>query len=311
MSLATADRYSDKFRRGKLLEFSRFLTALPTPFQDDEISEEAFGDLIAWQINQGCQGLVVGGATGEAATLSGDEHLRLIRIAVETVDGRLPVVAVTGTNCTRHSIALTQAAEAAGATAAMIVTPYYNKPTQDGLYRHYREIARSVGFPIIVENDPSSTCVDIRPETLALLAEIPNVVGIADVTGSFSITSVNTLSTSSGFVLLSGDDATCNLFRMAGGQGFVSIIANVVPGLWANIQRACTAQDWSRAASIQIRLLPLLRALRLEPNPAPVKYALSLLRTNFSPNVRLPLVPVSHETGLAIVSALTELKLVG
>jgi hypothetical protein len=148
------------FRRGKLLEFSRFLTALPTPFQDDEISEEAFGDLIAWQINQGCQGLVVGGATGEAATLSDEEHLRLIRIAVETVDGRLPVVAATGTNCTRHSIALTQAAEAAGATAALIVTPYYNKPTQDGLYRHYREIARSVGLPIIVENDPSSTCVD-------------------------------------------------------------------------------------------------------------------------------------------------------
>jgi len=299
------------FRQNTLQRFPCVLTALPTPFQNDEISEDAFVDLIGWQIEQGSQGLVVGGATGEAATLSDDEHLRLIRIAVETVDGRLPVVAATGTNCTRHSIALTQAAEAAGATAALIVTPYYNKPTQDGLYRHYREIALSVGLPIIVENDPSSTCVDIRPETLALLAEIPNVVGIADATGSFSITSVNSLSTPSGFVLLSGEDATCNLFRMAGGQGSVSIIANVVPGLWANMQRACNAQDWNRAASTQIRSLPLLRALRLEPNPAPVKYALSLLRSNFSANVRLPLVPVSHETGLAIASALTELKLIG
>ncbi len=299
------------FRQDALHTFPRFLTALPTPFQNDEICEEAFADLVAWQIRQGSQGLVVGGATGEAATLSDDEHFRLIRIAVETVDGRLPVVAATGTNCTRHSIALTQAAEAAGATAALIVAPYYNKPTQDGLYRHFREIAHSVGLPIIVENDPSSTCVDIRAETLALLAEIRNVVGIADAAGSFSTTSVNSLSTPSGFVMLSGDDATCNLFRMAGGQGSVSIIANVVPGLWANIQQACTAQDWSRAASIQIRLLPLLLALRLEPNPAPVKYALSLLRPNFSPNVRLPLVPVSHETSRAIFSALTELKLVG
>jgi 4-hydroxy-tetrahydrodipicolinate synthase len=299
------------FRQHTLQTFPCFLTALPTPFQNDEISEEAFVDLIAWQIKQGSQGLVVGGATGEAATMSDEEHLRLIRIAVETVDGRLPVVAATGTNCTRHSIALTQAAEAAGATAALLVTPYYNKPTQDGLYRHYREIARSVELPIIVENDPSSACVDIRPETLALLAEIPNVVGIADATGSFSVTLVNSLSTPSGFVLLSGDDATCNLSRMAGGQGSVSIVANVIPGPWANMQRACSAQDWNRAASIQIRLLPLLRALRLEPNPAPVKYALSLLHPNFSPNVRLPLVPVSHETGLAIFSALTELKLIG
>ncbi len=297
------------FRRDTLQTFPCVLTALPTPFQNDEISEDAFVDLIAWQIEQGSQGLVVGGATGEAATLSDEEHLRLIRIAVETVDGRLPVVAATGTNCTRHSIALTQAAEAAGATAALIVTPYYNKPTQAGIYQHYREIALSVGLPIIIENDPSSTYVDIRPETLALLAEIHNVVGVTDATGSFSFTWVNSLSP--GFVLLSGDDATCNLFRMAGGQGSVSIIANVVPGLWAKMQRACNAQDWNRAASTQIRLLPILRALRLEPNPAPVKYALSLLHPNFSPNVRLPLVHVSHETGLAIFSALNELKLIG
>ena len=300
-----------RFYKDRLQTLPRCLTALSTPFQNDEISEEAFVDLIVWQIQQGSEGLVVGGATGEAATLSDEEHLRLIRLAVETADGRLPIVAATGTNCTRHSVALTQAAEAAGASAALIVTPYYNKPSQDGLYRHYREIARSVGLPIIVENDPSSTCVDIRAETLALLAEIPNVVGISDATGAFSITSVNSLSTPPGFMLFSGDDATCNLFRMAGGQGCVSIVANVVPGLWANMQRACNAQDWNHAASTQIRLLPLLRALRLEPNPAPVKYALSVLHPNFSSSVRLPLVPVSHQTRHAIVSALTELKLIG
>jgi 4-hydroxy-tetrahydrodipicolinate synthase len=303
------------FYKDRLQTFPRCLTALSTPFQNDEISEEAFVDLIAWQIEQGSEGLVVGGATGEASTLSDEEHLRLIRIAVETVDGRLPVVAATGSNCTRHSIALTQAAEAAGASAAMIVTPYYNKPTQDGLYRHYREIARSVGLPIIMENDPSSTCVDIRPETLALLTEIPNVIGIVDATGSFSMNSVNSnsvnsSSTASGFMRLSGDDATCNLFRIAGGQGSVSTIANVVPQLWADMQRACDAQDWNRAASVQIRLLPLLRALRLEPNPAPLKFALSLFRPRFKPDVRLPLVPVTDATGRAIAAALADLKMI-
>jgi 4-hydroxy-tetrahydrodipicolinate synthase len=291
--------------------FPRILTTLPTPFENSEISEQSFADLIAWQIENGSKGLVIGGGTGEAATLSDEEHLRLIQIAIETAAGRIPIVAATGTNCTRHSIALTQAAEAAGATAALIVAPYYNKPTQDGLYRHYREIACSVGLPIIIENDPSSTCVDIRPETLALLAEIPNIVGIEDATGSFSISSVHSLSIPSGFTLLSGDDASCHLFRMAGGHGSISIIANVVPGLWATMQRACDAQDWNRAASIQIRLLPLMRALRLEPNPSPVKYALSLLHPRFKPEVRLPIVPVSHETGRAIFAALTDLNMIG
>jgi 4-hydroxy-tetrahydrodipicolinate synthase len=235
----------------------------------------------------------------------------LVQIAVETAAGRIPIIAATGTSCTRETIALTQAAQATGATAALIVTPYYNKPNQDGLYRHYCEIARSVELPIIVENDPLRSGVDIKPETLGRLAEIPNVVGIEDTTGDLGRLADKWLSMRADFIQLSGDDNTCVLFQMIGGRGSVSVVANVVPKLWAEMQQACRCGDWGRASTIQMRLLPLLSALNLETNPGPIKYALSFLRPWFSPTLRLPLVPVSYDTGNAIVEALTSLNLVG
>jgi 4-hydroxy-tetrahydrodipicolinate synthase len=290
--------------------FPGSLTALATPFENDDIAEKAFADLVAWQIAQGSEGLVVCGVTGEAPTLSPREQGRLIQIAVETASRRVPIVAATGTNCTRETIALTQAAEAAGATAALIVTPYYNKPNQEGLYRHYREIAKAVGIPLILENDPSRTCIEIHPETLEKLAATPNIVGIEDVTCDLSRFSVHSLSSAPNFIRWSGDDSASLLFRMAGGSGSVSVVANVVPRLWAEMQRACDAGDWSGARSIQTRLKPLVAALQLETNPGPVKYALSLAHPWFSPTMRLPLVAVSRQTASAIDSALKELKLV-
>jgi 4-hydroxy-tetrahydrodipicolinate synthase len=291
--------------------FPGSLTTLATPFENDDIAEKAFADLVAWQIAQGGEGLVVCGVTGEAPTLSPREQRRLIQIAVETASRRVPIVAATGTNCTRETIALTQAAEAAGATAALIVTPYYNKPNQEGLYRHYREIAKAVGIPLILENDPSRTCVEIRPETLAKLAATPNIVGIEDVTCDLSRFSVHSLSSAPNFIRLSGDDSASLLFRMAGGTCSVSVVANIVPRLWADMQQACAVGDWNRAKSIQARLKPLVAALQLETNPGPVKYALSLAHPWFSPKMRLPLVAVSQQTARAIDSALRELKIVG
>ena len=290
--------------------FPGSLTTLATPFENDDIAEKAFADLVAWQIAQGGEGLVVCGVTGEAPTLSPREQRRLIQIAVETASRRVPIVAATGTNCTRETIALTQAAEAAGATAALIVTPYYNKPNQEGLYRHYREIAKAVGIPLILENDPSRTCVEIRPETLEKLATTPNIVGIEDATCDLSRFSVHSLSSAPNLIRWSGDDSASLLFRMAGGSGSVSVVANVVPRLWAEMQRACDAGDWSGARSIQTRLKPLVSALQLETSPGPVKYALSLAHPWFSPTMRLPLVAVSRQTASAIDSALKELKLV-
>src|ERR1019366_275244 len=240
-------------------------TALATPFETDDIAEKAFADLVAWQIEQGSEGLVVGGVTGEAPTLFPQEQGRLIQIAVETASRRVPIVAATGTNCTRETIALTQAAEAAGATAALIVTPYYNKPNQEGLYRHYREIAKAVGIPLILENDPSRTCVEIRPETLAKLAATPNIVGIEDVTCDLSRFSVHSLSSAPNFIRWSGDDSASLLFRMAGGSGSVSVVANVVPRLWAEMQRAGDAGDWSGAKASQADKQVLASGRNLRP----------------------------------------------
>ncbi len=286
------------------------LTALATPFENDDIAEKSFADLVAWQIERGSEGLVVCSVTGEASTLTPQERRRLIQIAVETAASRIPIIAATGTNCTRETVALTQAAEAAGAAAALIVTPYYNKPNQEGLYRHYCEIANSVNVPLIIENDPSRTSVEIRPETLAKLAGIPNIVGIEDVFCDLSRFSVQSLSMDPDFLRLSGDDSASLLFRMAGGRSSVSIVANVVPGLWAEMHRASGAGDWNRAKVIQMQLKPLIAALQLETNPGPVKYALSLAHPWFSPTMRLPLVSVNRQTACAIASALNDVEVI-
>ena len=228
----------------------------------------------------------------------------MIEIAVHTADGRAPIVAATGTNCTRESISLSEAAQKAGASAILVATPYYNKPNQAGRCRHYSEIARAVDLPLILEADPSRAAIDMSSETLAQLAGIPKIVGIEDVAAGGSRWRDGAFSSRGNFAHLSGDDEDCVQFRLAGGAASISIVANVVPKLWAAIQRAINARDWERAASAQAKLRPLLGALALEPNPGPIKHALSLLHPWFSSQMRLPLPPVSRATGAAICEAL-------
>lgn len=286
-------------------------TALATPFSNGDIAEKAFANLVSWQIEEGAQGLVVCSITGEGPTLTSEERDRLTRIAVEAAGGRVPVVAATGTSCTRETIALTQAAEETGASAAVIVTPYYNKPSQEGLYQHYREIAYSVGIPIIVESDPRRSCVEIQPETLARLAQIPKIIGIADTGGSLTGLGTRPDSVLPNLAWLSdNDDQLSVIYGMAGGQATVSVAANVLPKQWAEMHEASRHGDGRRVLLARQQLLPLLSALKLEPNPAPIKYALSFLRPWFGPSVRLPLAPVSCETSRAIIDALKTLDLI-
>ena len=286
--------------------FGGSLTALVTPFADGgrRLDERAFAGLVEWQLAEGTEGLVVAGTTGEAPTLTAGEHDRLLRIAVEAAAGRVPVIAGTGTNCTRSSIELTRAAQAAGADAALVVTPYYNKPMQEGLYRHFAAIAGSVDLPILLYTVPCRTGVDIAPDTLVRLAAIPNIVGIKDATGDLARPTPTARATGAGFLQLSGHDATAAAFNLAGGRGCISVVSNVTPRLCADLQRACRDGDFRVAAAIQARLAPLISALERETNPATIKLALSLLHPIISPDLRLPLVAPSSGTAAAVAEAL-------
>jgi len=281
--------------------------ALVTPFEGARLAKTTFADFVAWQIDEGARGLVTGGAIGEAATLSQRERITLVEIAVATAAGRAPVIAATGTNCTAETIELTRAAQAAGAAAALVVAPYYSRPGQEGLFRHYCAIAHAVSLPLLIENDPARTAIDISPHSLARLAEIPNIVGVADWGAETRHPRAPALPAH--FATLSCEDSSAAPFRMAGGPGALSVVANLAPRLTAELHRAADAADWPRAAALQRDLQPLLNALRLEDGPGPLKYALSLLRPGFSPQMRLPLVPIRYETASAVVAALMELDL--
>jgi 4-hydroxy-tetrahydrodipicolinate synthase len=289
-----------------ITSFFGCITALATPFKGEGIDEDAFASFIEWQIAEGTRGVVPCGTTGEAATLTFAERERLIRIAVEAASGRVPVIAGTGTNCTETTIASTKAAKAAGADAALVVTPYYNKPTQEGLYRHFEAVARAVDLPIILYNVPARTGVDLAPDTIARLAEIPMIIGIKDAATDPERPLKVALAAGNRFVQLSGNDATAVSFNLTGGRGCISVLANVVPQLCAEMQAACRQDDVRRARAIQRWLLPLIQAFERETNPAPVKYALSLMR-GWSPQVRLPLVPASQGTRDVIRQALYDL----
>ncbi|MDP4006662.1 4-hydroxy-tetrahydrodipicolinate synthase [Methylobacterium sp. NEAU K] len=295
--------------RREPLRLGGSLTALVTPFVSSgrRPDERGLADLVAWQIEEGSDGLVVAGTTGEAPTLTATEHDRLLRVAVEAAAGRVPVIAGTGTNCTRSSIELTKAAQAAGADAALVVTPYYNKPMQEGLYRHFAAIAGSVELPILLYIVPSRTGVDLAPDTLARLAVIPNVVGLKDATGDLARPEATARAAGPSFLQFSGHDATATAFNLAGGRGCISVVANVAPRLCADLQRACRDGDFRRAAALQARLVPLIAALESETNPGPVKLALSLLRPNLAPDLRLPLVAPAPGTVTAVTEALVSL----
>ncbi len=285
------------------MSFRGSIVALVTPFRNGEIDEAAFRRLIEWHIAEGTHGFVPVGTTGESPTLSHAEHDRMIELCVETVAGRRPVIAGTGSNSTAEAIRLTRHAKEAGADAALIVTPYYNKPTQEGLYAHYRAIHDAVDLPILIYNIPGRSVIDMHPDTMARLAELPNIVGVKDATGDIVRPLVTAESCGEAFCQLSGEDGNSLAFLAHGGRGCISVTANVAPALCARMHEAWFADRPAEALALHRRLMPLHRALFLETSPAPVKYALSRLG-HCSEELRLPLVPVGARTREAVDAAL-------
>ncbi len=280
------------------------IVALVTPFDaDGRIDERAFADLIEWHIAEGTHGFVPVGTTGESPTLSHEEHERVVELCVEAVRGRRPVIAGTGSNSTEEAIRLTRHAQKVGADAALVVTPYYNKPTQEGLYAHYRAIHDATDIPIVIYNIPGRSVVDMTPETMARLAELPRIVGVKDATGDIVRPLVTAERCGRDFVQLSGEDANTLAFLAHGGVGCISVTANVAPRLCAEVHEAWWQGDAERALELHRRLLPLHRALFLETSPAPVKYALSVLG-RCRETVRLPLVPPGEATRRAVEAAM-------
>jgi len=273
--------------------FRGSIVAIVTPFRDGKIDEKAFRDLIEFQINNGTDGIVPCGTTGESATLSHEEHEKIIGLTIEAVNGRVPVIAGTGSNNTAEAARLTKHAKKAGANAALLITPYYNKPTQEGLYQHYRKVAEEVDIPIILYNVPGRTGVNMLPETVARLAEIKNIVGIKEATGDLKQISEVISICPKDFLLLSGDDFTVYPTLAIGGHGVISVVANVAPKDMADLCDAYFAGDMKRANELHYRLLPLSGAMFYETNPIPVKTALSLMG-KVSSEMRLPLCSMSE-----------------
>jgi 4-hydroxy-tetrahydrodipicolinate synthase len=289
--------------------FRGSITALVTPMRDGRIDEEAFRGLIEWQIQEGTDGLVPVGTTGESPTLSHAEHKQVVEICVETAAGSVPVIAGAGSNNTSEAIDLARHAESVGADAVLVVTPYYNKPNQEGMYAHFKAINDAIGIPIIIYNIPPRSVVDMSVETMARLFKLKNITGVKDATAKIERVSLQRLAMGPEFNQLSGEDATALGFNAHGGHGCISVTANVAPKLSAEFQDACLAGDYKTALTYQDRLMPLHRALFLEPNPTGVKYALSVLG-KMTDEVRLPLVPVSEPVRAEIRAAMAHAGLI-
>jgi 4-hydroxy-tetrahydrodipicolinate synthase len=268
------------------------ITALITPFNDGKLDEQALRRIVDWQIKEGTHGLVPVGTTGESPTLDHREHKRVVEICVEAAGGRVPVIAGAGSNATSEAIELAQHAQQAGADAVLSVAPYYNKPTQEGLYQHFAAVAEAIDIPIILYNIPGRSVVEISVDTLARLATIANIIGVKDATANIARASRDRAACPKEFIRLSGEDATSLGFMAHGGSGCISVTSNVAPRLCAQFQNACLNGDYATALSIQDRLMPLHDALFCEASPAPTKFAASLLGL-CRPEVRLPIVPLS------------------
>jgi 4-hydroxy-tetrahydrodipicolinate synthase len=289
--------------------FKGSLVALITPMRaDGAIDERGFASFIDWQIQQGTHGIVPVGTTGESPTLSHDEHKRVVEIAVEVAGGRVPVIAGAGSNSTREAIELAAHAKRAGADATLVVTPYYNKPTQEGLFLHYSAIADAVELPLIIYNIPGRSVVDMSVETMARLARHPNIVGVKDATANLARPLHTRRACGEAFCQLSGEDHTVVPFLAAGGHGCISVTANVAPRLCSEIHLAWQQGRVADAIGLQDRLLPLHDAMFAETSPGPVKYAASLLDLTSS-HCRLPLAPIATETRERVRSAMTEVGL--
>ena len=283
-------------------------TALITPFKNGKVDEDAYVRLIEWQIAEGTHGLVPVGTTGESPTLSHEEHKRVVELAIETARKRVPVVAGTGSNSTEEAIDLTRHAATAGADGALIIMPYYNKPTQEGLFRHFKAISDAVDIPIILYNVPSRTITDMSVATMARCAKLENVIGVKDATAQVQRVTQQRLACGEKFIQVSGEDATTLGFMAHGGKGCISVTSNVAPALCAEFQNACLAGEFAKARKIHERLMPLHDALFVETNPGQVKYAASRLGL-CSAETRLPLVPFTDASKKIVDAALAEVGL--
>jgi len=290
-------------------KFRGSFTALVTPFRDGKLDEQAFREFVEWQITEGTDGLVPVGTTGESPTLSHDEHNKVVEWCVSQARGRVPVIAGAGSNATTEAVALARHAEKAGADAVLVVTPYYNKPTQEGMYQHFKAVNDAVGVPIIIYNIPPRSVVDMSVETMARLFELKNIAGVKDATGNLARVSLQRQAMGPDFIQLSGEDMTALAFNAAGGQGCISVVSNVAPALCKQLQDLTLAGDYKRGMAVQDRLVPLHHAIFLEPGLAGAKYGLSLLERG-TEEVRLPLLPVTAQTKAAIRSAMVHAGLI-
>ncbi len=288
--------------------FKGSITALITPFKNNVLDEDALRNLVEWQIAEGIHGLVPTGTTGESPTLNYDEHKRVIELTVQTARGRVPVIAGTGSNATDEAIDLSRYAEKVGADGLLIVNPYYNKPSQDGLYHHFKAINDAVGIPILIYNIPSRTNVDMSVATMARVFELKNVVGVKDATANLARVSQQREAMGPEFNQLSGEDATAIGFMAHGGHGCISVASNIAPRLCSELQNACMTGDFAAALKLQDRLMPLFDAMFVETNPGPVKYAASRLGLS-SAEMRLPLVPVADQTKKTVDAVLAKVGL--
>ena len=293
--------------------FKGSIVAIITPFKNGKLDEDAYVSLIHYHLKNGTSGIVPAGTTGESPTLNHEEHMRVIELCVSECKDKIPVIAGTGSNSTEEAISLTKYAEKVGANAALVVTPYYNKPTQEGLYHHYKAISNESDIPIIIYNIPSRSVVDMSVDTMARLFELKNIIGVKDATANLDRVDEQKKKIGNEFMQLSGEDATALEFNLRGGRGCISVTANIAPKLCSEFQEASLTKNndnlLSRAKEINDLLMPLHKSLFIESNPSPIKYAANLLKL-CSDEVRLPLVGVTSETKEKIKFAMQHANLI-
>ena len=293
--------------------FKGSIVALITPFKNNKLDEDCYISLIHYHLKNGSAGLVPAGTTGESPTLSHEEHEKVIELCVKESKGKIPVIAGTGSNSTNEAISLTKYAERIGANAALVVTPYFNKPTQEGLYQHFKSINDNCSIPIIIYNIPPRSVVDMSVDTMSRLFELKNIIGVKDATGDLNRVDQQRKKMGPDFIQLSGEDGTALEFNLRGGVGCISVTANVAPKPCSEFQEASTAKNNSnllaKAKQINDKLMPLHKSLFIESSPSPVKYAASLLNL-CSDDVRLPLVKITDETKKIVKSAMTHANLI-